>query len=538
MKKIISFILSAVLLLSVGTSAFAITFTDFASGHWAYTYVDELVADGTINGFTDGTFRPTGIVSRAEFVKMIGEGPDVRKDNFDDVPTNHWAYKYIMSSGLEASKDNMFTPSAPITRGEVAILLWKRAGSPMGITTPPVIHRQHSNSDAISWLYTNGIMTGADNVDLRLGDTLTRAEAAALIVRSRKVTSSTEKVNFITAIDPDMFEIAYNAFKLTDRPYDENAAVTNGEVAMMIARLMCGDDSPTYPNISAEITFDHPYAQPINMLCRYYLGLENDNAKYADKNATIKDTLAAFAFMAKRSTGVYVPDGDGTAYATYKSSGNKDYDRYISIAYANGLWFTTADELDLDKEITMKELACLAIEVNGFSGFYRASIINSQKTTLKNQKIRTYVEQYPKNSADYRIILASLPNSMYTTPFKSAVSTPNDSYRITNSFRSIFTSMFETWVRALSNAGYELEVSYYPGLAADNGNGYTLRVGITFKNVPANTRLGDLVNCVNSADADRLVNTGDMLYADVDTGTQITGVVTGIDKMVLSQIIY
>lgn len=536
MKRILSLILIAAMLLSIVPTAFAADFSDFNSSHWAYEYVTTLVNDGTINGYADGTFRPEGTVTRAEFVKMIGIGPEAQKVTFDDVTSSHWAYNYIVSSGLGALKNNLFMPDTPITRGDVAVLLWKRAGSPQGITAPPVVHRQGNNSDAISWVYTNGIMVGNDYMDLRLADTLTRGEASALIVRSRNVNAETPKTNFMASVDPEIFETVYNAFKLTDRPYNENATITNGELAMAAARLQSGFDFPTYPNTSATASFEHPYAKPINMLCRYYLGLENDNAAYADKNATVKEAIAAVMFATLNSAGVYFPQGTEN-YPEITGSLNDQYDSILSRAYANGIWFTTADSINPEKEVTMKELSCLVLECNGFAGYHNATIINSAKTEFKKMKIRTDVSTYPLNASDYRIILSSVPNNVYEKPFVSSKSAPKDSYKLTNDFSGIFASMLETWVKALSRVGYELEVTYYHGISVDNSNGYTLRTCIKFKNVPANSKLGDLINCVNAADGETIVNSGDVLYADIDTGRQITDVYIPIDDMVLSQII-
>ena len=86
MKRIISFILTAAMLLSIVPTVFAAGFSDFNSSHWAYEYVLALVNDGTINGYADGTFRPEGTVTRAEFVKMIGNGSEIRKEAFLKVP--------------------------------------------------------------------------------------------------------------------------------------------------------------------------------------------------------------------------------------------------------------------------------------------------------------------------------------------------------------------------------------------------------------------------------------------------------------------
>jgi len=537
MKKTISLILALVMILSMSFNIYAANFTDFNSSHWAYEYVTELVNDGTINGYADGTFRPEGTVTRAEFVKMIGHGSEKSTNDFDDVPSNHWAYEYIMSSGLEALSDNMFCPDTPITRGDVAVLLWKRAGGTKGITAPPVVHRQGKNFDAISWVYTNGIMVGNDYIDLRLGDTLTRGEASALIVRSRKVTPSTANTNFIESVDDALFEAVYNAFCLVKRLYDANATITNGELAMAAARLLCSEKAPTYKNISATKSFEHQYAQPLNMLCRYYLGEANDNIVYAEKNATVKEAIAALMFATVKSADVYIPSGNGKTYPTIKNELNKDMENYLNMAYANGVWFSTADSINMDKEITMKELACLALELNGFSGFYKTSVTTSNGVKTKFEKIRTDIKSYPSNAKDYRIIAKDVPNYVYEKPFATSVSKPSYTHEVTNVYRPIFETMLSPWVKSLSSKGYNLQVSYYPGIAVDNGKGYTLRVGIKFINVPANTKLGVLINCVNTLDAQLLVNNGDVLYADIDTGKTVDGLYLGTEHMILSQVI-
>ena len=97
--------------------------------------------------------------------------------------------------------------------------------------------------------------------------------------------------------------------------------------------------------------------------------------------------------------------------------------------------------------------------------------------------------------------------------------------------------MLESWVKALSGAGYKLEVTYYPGITVNNGNGYTLRTMVKFEDIPANTRLGDIVICASETDGNTLINSGDVIYADIDTGKPVTDVYFPIDDMVLSQLI-
>ena len=179
-SKVLSLILSLIMILSLVTiPAFAASFSDL-EGHWGYDYVITLVNDGTVNGYPDGTFRPDGTVTRAEFVKLIGKS-DVLYDGIYSDIDGHWGYDYIMYSGLEGYDDGTFKPDTPITRNDCVNLIWKRNGAQKDIICPSALTRQGTNPDAVAWAYTNGIVCGDDGLNLRLSDTLTRAEAAQII---------------------------------------------------------------------------------------------------------------------------------------------------------------------------------------------------------------------------------------------------------------------------------------------------------------------------------------------------------------------
>ena len=209
----------------------------------------------------------------------------------------------------------------------------------------------------------------------------------------------------------------------------------------------------------------------------------------------------------------------------------------LRTAYANGIWFTTAEALNMEKEVTMKELACIVLQCNGFSGFHNGILVTPESSKAINLKIRSDFNSYPKNASDYRIVLESVPNNIYEKTFVNAVSKPVNSFRATNEFSQIFVSMVESWVKSLSAAGYKLEATYYPGITVNNGNGYTLRTRIEFTNIPANTKLGDIIICANENDGNTLLSSGDVIYADIETGKPVTDVYFPIDDMVLSQLI-
>ncbi|WP_318361339.1 S-layer homology domain-containing protein [uncultured Agathobaculum sp.] len=127
--------------------------------------VDTLVALGVINGYTDGSFKPNGTVTRAEMAKMIytirsGGNSDASaysgiSTSFTDV-NGHWAagyIKYCQTMGIIAGKNaTTFDPNGQVTVAETA----KMALVTMGYRA------DKSNLTGASWM-VNTINLANDN---------------------------------------------------------------------------------------------------------------------------------------------------------------------------------------------------------------------------------------------------------------------------------------------------------------------------------------------------------------------------------------
>ena len=127
MKKLITVLLTISMLISVFCPiAFAKSFSDVPQDHWAFKYVDELSNSGVINGYEDGTFRPNGNVTKAEFVKllMVADEPDAFKD-LSGGYTN-WYDPYFdcaEGKGVLVGTVSRALANEPITRLEMAEVL-------------------------------------------------------------------------------------------------------------------------------------------------------------------------------------------------------------------------------------------------------------------------------------------------------------------------------------------------------------------------------------------------------------------------------
>src|SRR4051812_16585161 len=70
-RRFATFTLSLIMMLAAASPAPAAgrAFTDVA-GHWAGSDIAAAAAQGLASGYPDGTFRPDGIMTRAEFVTL------------------------------------------------------------------------------------------------------------------------------------------------------------------------------------------------------------------------------------------------------------------------------------------------------------------------------------------------------------------------------------------------------------------------------------------------------------------------------------
>jgi len=100
-------------------------------GHWVEAVVMVLYNNGLINGFPDGTFKPDGKMTRAQYASLIAKAinPPPKRDgaNFPDVPPDFWGYAAIQKAYkgefLSGFPDYSFRPNQNIQRVQVLLSL-------------------------------------------------------------------------------------------------------------------------------------------------------------------------------------------------------------------------------------------------------------------------------------------------------------------------------------------------------------------------------------------------------------------------------
>ncbi len=124
-----TFIITLLLLIFSSQAVFA--FTDLDENSSNTSMIMEFYERGLAKGYPDGTFRPEGTITRAEFLTFInrtfGFEEEAESLSFSDVIGDEWfsgELKVAIKNGyIKGYPDGTFRPEKPISRQEVAVVL-------------------------------------------------------------------------------------------------------------------------------------------------------------------------------------------------------------------------------------------------------------------------------------------------------------------------------------------------------------------------------------------------------------------------------
>ena len=115
------------------------SYSDVPADLWCNNAISTLSNMGIINGYLDGTFRPSAPITRSELTKIavsFFKYADINKFAYDgrfpDVKGDEWYVRYLAASvefGLiEGDGNGMFRPNDPITRAETCTIVNRTLG--------------------------------------------------------------------------------------------------------------------------------------------------------------------------------------------------------------------------------------------------------------------------------------------------------------------------------------------------------------------------------------------------------------------------
>ena len=118
-------------------------FGDVQPGHWAAAWIKQLAAEKITSGCGSGNYCPDAPVTRAQMAVFLLKAkhgtaymPPVvgSSTGFSDVPTDHWAAKWIRQLAAEGITggcgNGQYCPDTPVTRAQMAVFLVKTFNLP------------------------------------------------------------------------------------------------------------------------------------------------------------------------------------------------------------------------------------------------------------------------------------------------------------------------------------------------------------------------------------------------------------------------
>lgn len=165
-------------------SDWANPYADVAANAWYYDAVAYVTANGLMNGTSATTFAPNVTTTRAMIWTVLA------RMNGQSVDGGTPWYTLAQSWAMRANVSDGTNPTDPISREELATMLYRAAGSPAVsgnlLSYPDGGAVSAWAESAMLWATQNGIISGIDGMLTPQGQA-TRAQVATMLMRFREV---------------------------------------------------------------------------------------------------------------------------------------------------------------------------------------------------------------------------------------------------------------------------------------------------------------------------------------------------------------
>lgn len=189
-KKVFALVFLSVMMIC----SCAYGFLDVKQSDWFYENVTDMTESGYLSGYEDGSFRPSGIITKAELVSVVCRVNSLVEKN---AQTPHWASGMLSSALDEGYYDwDEIPPTGetydePITR-QLAVKIVMKAFLPdekgdynaVSSAVKDFSQLDGRYYDSVIAAHSAGIVFGDDVGNLNPKAYMTRAEACAIVMRA------------------------------------------------------------------------------------------------------------------------------------------------------------------------------------------------------------------------------------------------------------------------------------------------------------------------------------------------------------------
>jgi hypothetical protein len=179
-------------------------FSDVPQDHWAYLDIYKTAKANIVQGYPEGDYKPDQTVTRdqmAVYICRAMAGGDAHVPTgpvtaaFDDVPTDHWAYRYVEYAVAEdvvrGYDDGLYHPGEAVDRGQMVVYVarsrgWVGIDDDMAMAPElfPDVPAGYWSGTAIAACVDNGVVYGYEDGCYWPDMKVTRDQMAVYVARA------------------------------------------------------------------------------------------------------------------------------------------------------------------------------------------------------------------------------------------------------------------------------------------------------------------------------------------------------------------
>ena len=169
-------------------------FTDVSSDAWYAEAVDWCQRSGLMSGTSTTAFSPNSAMTRGMLVTVLyraaGSPSLTEPPSYSDVSIHSWYAEGVAWASLHGIVsgygNDSFGPEDPVSREQIAAILWRYDGSTPAQSTSSFTDRDTVSAyavPAVDWAWENGILSGLPDGSVSPSSSATRAQVSVMLFR-------------------------------------------------------------------------------------------------------------------------------------------------------------------------------------------------------------------------------------------------------------------------------------------------------------------------------------------------------------------
>ena len=242
LKRMGAALMTLALMFTVSFSALAAEedtgYRDVEAGSWYADAVEYVRDNGLMSGTSDTQFSPSGTMTRAMLAQTLyraaGSPAVSGSDTFPDTQAGAWYADAVLWATQEGIINGygggLFGTNDPVSREQIAVILWRDAGSPAAQSQNFADESAISPwaSAAVDWARSAGLMSGQEGNRFAPQASATRAEVA-VILRAYRTLGAPETPE-TPAEETNVLVVYFSATGNTERAANYIAQATGGDL--------------------------------------------------------------------------------------------------------------------------------------------------------------------------------------------------------------------------------------------------------------------------------------------------------------------